>query len=784
MEPAVDTVVPKDAQQSRSSGGFRDATAARYAKPTQLLLAGRSGGVPLGAKDVKVGAAVAATAPTQYCNEVSSSKRGFNLQCKPDRDSTSGSLKRPSVEQMLRSRHVRGVTPAPAVMRERLRVDSCCPVHANVPLVNKSSVSIRRELNKALSEALANGTVTQPFAKACGFDDKPRADDIEGMVKAFLEMTEVDWDAESVASGLNIPLWRFLHAMHCKKCTKYRVDDSCYFRLVFHFLRSGFEPSVMDGKSLQDAVCTVRAYVDLWRAEQRGCDAAFDKWMTKMGDLVSDPTAEVPDKFFPILPVVREKDRWRHLMHGLAYAIRLCMDFKSGKLNALLKEWGFKYWGLECLAERVQQDDWLATLDISSFYLRLPAGKRLRAVQWFQDPSSYGCDNNANDRMSYRRMRFRQLHSIAFGLKPAPAFASIISAELARIFRAFGIKVAGTYIDDFLIRGRTREQTMRSYLLARSIAESLGVPMNDKGQEPRSPAEGVVYLGVHIRTADCSMQMTAEHREYAKERVLVLLRGKFVTVKDLENIGGILSWISHVHVPGRPRRNFIFRQLSSMKKRKISRAPLRGELKQQLHWWYNSLNSSREISSFFWPSQPPTSLIYSDASGEDGWGACVDGLHFAGPWPPEWRQSAGASSPHMLFKELLPPALVAMILAPFKEGEVLASVADNSGTAFSLNKLSCRCSQSLKVLRPLCDSLTANRVSLVADHIYRDFNEHTDALSHAVPYSLWHRFLPQVPNQRKTVIPFAVLDTATGECYTAFVTYARIIFPDVPDVKL
>ena len=380
-------------------------------------------------------------------------------------------------------------------------------------------------------------------------------------------------------------------------------------------------------------------------------------------------------------------------------------------------------------------------------------------------------------------MRFRQLYSIAFGLKPAPAFASVVSAELARIFRAFGIKVAGTYIDDFFIRGKTREVTMRSYLLARSIAQSLGVPMNDKGQEPRSPEEGVVYLGVHIRTADCSMAMTAEHREYAKERVLALLRKKTATVKDLENIGGILSWISHVHVPGRPRRNFIFRQLSNMKKRKLSRAPVRGELKQQLHWWYNSLNSSRTISSFFWPSQPATSLIYSDASGEDGWGVCVDGFHFAGPWPPEWRQSAGTSSPHMLFKELLPPALVSMILAPHKKGEVLACVADNSGTAFSLNKLTCRCSQSLKLLRPLCDSLTANRVSLVADHIYRDFNEHTDDLSHAVPFTLWHRFLPQVVNSRKTVIPFVVLDTVTGECYTAFVTYARIIFPDAPDVK-
>ena len=77
MEPAAVAAVPKDAQKSRSSDGFRDATAARYVKPTQLPLAGRFGGAPLGAKYVKIGAAAAAAAHTQYCTEVSSDKREF-----------------------------------------------------------------------------------------------------------------------------------------------------------------------------------------------------------------------------------------------------------------------------------------------------------------------------------------------------------------------------------------------------------------------------------------------------------------------------------------------------------------------------------------------------------------------------------------------------------------------------------------------------------------------------------------------------------------------------------
>ena len=39
----------------------------------------------------------------------------------------------------------------------------------------------------------------------------------------------------------------------------------------------------------------------------------------------------------------------------------------------------------------------MAALDISRFYLRLPAEKKLRAAEWFQDPESYAgstFDNN------------------------------------------------------------------------------------------------------------------------------------------------------------------------------------------------------------------------------------------------------------------------------------------------------------------------------------------------------------------------------------------------------
>ena len=65
----------------------------------------------------------------------------------------------------------------------------------------------------------------------------------------------------------------------------------------------------------------------------------------------------------------------------------------------------------------------MVALDISRFYLRLPAGKWLRQAQWFQDPSSYERsytkNTHNNQQKSKKKLSFRQLLAVAFGLKSA-----------------------------------------------------------------------------------------------------------------------------------------------------------------------------------------------------------------------------------------------------------------------------------------------------------------------------------------------------------------------------
>ena len=346
-------------------------------------------------------------------------------------------------------------------------------VMADLPLLHKSSVAVKRELKQILAYSLQSNAMEKAFAKDCGFSGVPRADDPEALMNSFPRRDAVNWDAKPVCSGINVATWKVCHARHCEKCTAAHIHDDCYFKLLHHFLQSGFDPPERHGVDMGSNMPSVRAYVDKWMSEQKRCDRAFTKWTDEAKDLMSPVTDSVPRSYSPLLPVTRAKDVWKRDRFGTEYKIRLCLDLKRDGVNDDLAEWPFRYWGLECVAECVRKGDWLGTLDISRFYLRLPAGERLRAVQWFQDPSSFAADTNGNERMAASRLRFRQLLSVAFGLKSAPAYASAVSAEAVRILRSFGVDVAGVYLDDLLIRGATKEECAKNMELAKSVLKAL-----------------------------------------------------------------------------------------------------------------------------------------------------------------------------------------------------------------------------------------------------------------------------------------------------------------------
>ena len=128
----------------------------------------------------------------------------------------------------------------------------------------------------------------------------------------------------------------------------------------------------------------------------------------------------------------------------------------------------------------------------------------------------------------------------------------------------------------------------------------------------------------------------------------------------------------------------------------------------------------------------------------------------------------------MLFKELVPPVVTTLLLAPMLRRQVLCCALDKADVAFTINKLSCGCERSLELLRPFVDSLARGRFAVIAGHSHRVHNQHTDSLSHSLCAKLWSQVAEDAPVKKRHLaeLHFAVLDVKTAECLVATISFA------------
>ena len=137
----------------------------------------------------------------------------------------------------------------------------------------------------------------------------------------------------------------------------------------------------------------------------------------------------------------------------------------------------------------------------------------------------------------------------------------------------------------------------------------------------------------------------------------------------------------------------------------------------------------------------------------------------------------------MLYKEMVPPVVASILLAPHVRHKVLCGAFDNAGVAFNLNSLSAGCRRTINLLRPLADTLATNHVGMIASHAHRVHNKHTDALSHSLNDQLWAQVFASARVNRSghDELHLAILDMRRVECMLASISFGRSTFPRVSD---
>ena len=212
---------------------------------------------------------------------------------------------------LLRRKFISHVRPASTAISTAMKQHlGCNPLQFTGKLTSTSLSCLQKQLRSSLARNLTQGNDQAAFAKACGVDARPRADDLELMWVTFPYPEQIDWAAPDIDFNLDMPTWRLHHSYHCTNCcTRFIIQPNCYFLYIEFFLRTGFEPT--DEASAQQPTNSLhRAYVDLWRENQRSCEQALSKWTNINVSFISQVTSVAPESCCALLPVIKAKDLW------------------------------------------------------------------------------------------------------------------------------------------------------------------------------------------------------------------------------------------------------------------------------------------------------------------------------------------------------------------------------------------------------------------------------------------------------------------------------------------
>jgi hypothetical protein len=145
-----------------------------------------------------------------------------------------------------------------------------------------------------------------------------------------------------------------------------------------------------------------------------------------------------------------------------------------------------------------------------------------------------------------------------------------------------------------------------------------------------------------------------------------------------------------------------------------------------LHWWATFIQEAADHPFWvpFWThSTPHHCRVFSDASGEVGFGLAFGNQVFQGLWSAEaLPQSSG-------YKELIPVLLAVQRLGPEASGKIVVITTDNLGNVFAINKGICKSAESQTVLAAIMELAAEKQIYLIADWCPRETNEFMDTVS-------------------------------------------------------
>lgn len=392
--------------------------------------------------------------------------------------------------------------------------------------------------------------------------------------------------------------------------------------------------------------------------------------------------------------------------------LRLVVNYR-GPVNQRAVKHGIRLETLTTLPSVLRRGDFLVTLDLRSGY---------HHFRFHADSQRYLGFNIVD--------RFFEPVALNFGFTQAPWIFHKIMREVVRHLRAsHGIRML-SYLDDFLLLGRSKEEATQARDTVLRVFDDLGLQVaHDKGQwEPQQTA---LFLGVEVSSDPPLFRAPIDKVERVAAQARGLLsdvetnRG-WISVRKLQQCLGLMAFLDRTLRPCRLHTRELFNATSRTAYRHPQRgwprgrAPITDQAVADLEWWASLPSSEWVVRGrlIFPPSLACAVRIFTDASGEVGWGASArDGRVLArGTWGPLDAQM------HITVKEM--EAVLRALRSQESElrGRRVLVLCDNAAVVRIIAKGSSKSPELMQRMRELFRWAVDQGVQLYAKWVPTDAN--------------------------------------------------------------
>ena len=342
-------------------------------------------------------------------------------------------------------------------------------------------------------------------------------------------------------------------------------------------------------------------------------------------------------------------------------SIRIILNLK--KLNQTVQYLHFKMDNIKVVLANVTKGCFMASLDLKQAYHSVKIDEEFQKYlkfQWNEGLLQFTCCPN--------------------GLGPCPRkFTKLLKVPLSHL-REQGHLIVG-YLDDFFLQGRSKEKCNTSVNATICILQKLGFTVHPTKSQ-LAPKTTVTFLGFIIDSIAMTVTLTEEKKQKILNLIDQVLSKQFVKIRLVASLIGNLvsSFPASFYGP------LYYRKIEIEKSKAVKEnrgnyekyMTLSNDSKSEIQWWKTNMSSMN--APIQWP--PITAEISTDASGKNGWGACMIGrIPIGGIWTAE---EVGL---HINEQEML---AVLNALRSFKNvlvGEHVRVLSDNTTTVAVLIKM-------------------------------------------------------------------------------------------------